>query len=116
MKTSKKVIAIAKVCHQANKSFCEANDDFSQKDWEKAAEWQKESAIKGVDFKLKNPKAKESAQHDAWMKDKIDLGWKYGKVKDEKNKTHPCIVPFSKLPKFQQKKDILFQAIVEALK
>lgn len=116
MNVSKKITGIAKVCHQANKAFCEANNDFTQKEWDNAAEWQRESAIKGVVFRLKNPKAKESAQHDAWMKDKINAGWKYGKTKDENKKTHPCLVPFSKLPKFQQKKDLLFQSIVDSLK
>lgn len=56
---------IAKVCHQANKAFCEANDDNSQKDWEQA---------------------------------------------------EACILPFEQLPKFQQQKDALFCAVVDALK
>lgn len=107
---------IAKVCHNANKAFCELNNDFSQKDWDKAEDWQKKSAIAGVKFRIKNPKSKDSAQHDAWMADKIKNGWKYGKVKDAIKKTHPCIVPFNKLPKFQQQKDTLFVSIVDALK
>lgn len=116
IKMSKKIEAIAKVCHEANKAFCEANGDMTQKSWEKAEKWQRDSAIKGVEFRINNPKAKDSAQHDAWMKDKIKDGWKYGKVKDPVKKTHPCIVPFEKLPKFQQQKDTLFCAIVDSLK
>lgn len=110
------VINIARTCHQANKVLCEANDDFTQQDWDNAQEWQKESAIKGVAFRIANPDAPESAQHDAWMKDKVESGWIYGEVKDAEKKTHPCIVPFSELPEFQQKKDKLFCAIVDALK
>lgn len=112
---SNKVIDIAKVCHQANKAWCERNDDHSQKDWEDAEQWQRESAIKGVIFAIENPDAPESAQHDAWSKDKADSGWKYGEVKDAEKKTHPCLVPFEELPVHQQKKDILFRAIVKAL-
>lgn len=115
-KEEQKVFSIAKVCHEANKSWCEANGDDTQLHWESALEWQKESAIKGVEFKLANPDAKEDAQHNAWMKDKVDAGWKYGPVKDADEKTHPCIVPFNELPEFQQKKDALFCAIVNALK
>jgi hypothetical protein len=112
----KNIESIAKVCHQANKAFCEANNDFSQKDWDKAEDWQIQSAINGVKFRLSNPKAKNDSQHNAWMKDKLADGWVYGKVKDAKKKTHPCLVPFKKLPKFQQQKDALFCAIVDALK
>ena len=111
-----KIMVIAKTCHQANKVWCEANGDQSQKDWFEAEDWQKESAITGVVFRLGNPDAKEDAQHNAWMEDKIKDGWVYGEVKDAEKKIHPCIVPFNELPEFQQKKDKLFCAIVDALK
>lgn len=107
--------AIAIVCHQANKAWCKINGDDSQKDWEEAEQWQRDSAITGVEFRLNNPDAKEDSQHNAWMKDKIDAGWVYGETKDAEAKTHPCIVPFDQLPEFQQKKDKLFCAIVDAL-
>jgi len=107
---------IAKVCHQANKAFCEANNDPSQKDWDEAEDWQRESAIKGVAFRINNPEAGHDAQHNSWMQEKIDAGWVYGEVKDAEAKTHPCIVSFEQLPKFQQQKDALFCAIVDSLK
>lgn len=107
---------IAIACHEANRVWCMANGDLSQRHWEEAEQWQKESAVKGVEFRLANPDAKEDAQHNAWMKDKVDAGWVYGEVKDSDAKTHPCIVPFDQLPEFQQKKDKLFCAIVDALK
>lgn len=110
------VIDIAKVCHQANKAWCEANNDFTQQNWEDAEEWQQDSAIAGVKFRLDNPDAKEDAQHNAWMEDKLKDGWVYGEVKDAEKKTHPCLVPFHELPEFQQKKDKLFCAIVDALR
>lgn len=108
--------SIAIVCHEANKAWCFVNADESQKGWTEAEEWQRESAIKGVLFKLDNPDAGHDAQHNAWMQDKITDGWVYGEVKDAEAKTHPCIVPFEQLPLFQQKKDALFCAIVDALK
>ena len=107
---------IAPICHAANKGWCEANGDWSQKDWKEAEQWQRDSAISGVNFKLNNPDAGHDAQHNSWMKEKVDDGWVYGKVKDAEAKTHPCIVPFESLPEFQQKKDALFCAIVDALK
>ncbi len=104
------------MCHEANKAYCESVGDASQRPWNNAADWQRESAIKGVQFALANPDAPASAQHDAWLKDKIDAGWKYGPVKDAAKKEHPCCVAYELLPKEQRKKDALFRAVVAALK
>ena len=111
-----KIEAIARVCHEANRAFCEANGDPNQQSWYDTHGWQRDSAIKGVQFRLDNPRAMHSAQHNAWMDDKINDGWVYGEVKDAEKKTHPCIVPYDQLPEFQQRKDALFVAIVDALK
>ena len=111
-----RVVEIAKVCHQANKAWCELNGDFSQVNWEEASDSIRESAVKGVTFRIENPKAKPSDQHEAWLKSKLEEGWVYGKVKDLEKKTHPCIVEYNELPLFQRKKDKLFQFIVDALK
>lgn len=111
-----KAYSIAIVCHEANKAWCFVNADKSQKSWNDAEEWQRESAVEGVLFRFDNPDAAEDAQHNAWMKSKVDDGWKYGEEKNAELKTHPCIVPFNELPEFQQKKDKLFCAIVDGLK
>lgn len=111
-----KIHVIAKACHEANKVWCESNDDASQQHWHNAEEWQRQSAIKGVEFRINNPEVGEDAQHNAWMEDKVKDGWVYGESKDATTKTHPCLVPFEQLPEFQQKKDKLFCAIVDALK
>ena len=111
-----KLLRIAQVCHEANRAFCETHGDVSQKSWEEAEPWQRDAALEGVKFRLKNPKAKISAQHDYWMAHKVADGWKYGKVKDEKKKTHPSIVPYEKLPLFEKQKDALFVAVIEALR
>jgi hypothetical protein len=111
-----KVANIAKVCHEANRAWCMSEGDYSQDHWENAQEWQRQSAIKGVEFRLANPSAGEDTQHNAWMDDKLKDGWMYGETKDPEAKTHPCIIPFNQLPIFQQKKDALFCAIVDALK
>jgi hypothetical protein len=57
----------------------ELNGDNSQKTGTKQ-QWQRDSAIKGVEFKLDNPDAGHDAQHNAWMADKI-AGWVYGEEK-----------------------------------
>lgn len=107
---------IAKICHEANKAYCENHGDYSQKTWDEAADWQQISAMQGVRFCIENPDAGDAGQHNAWMRDKIADGWVYGEEKNAEVKTHPCLVPFEELPVFQQKKDALFRAIVSALK
>lgn len=116
LKKENRIKWIAYVCHQANKAWCQSEGDESQTDWAFAEQWQRDSAIKGVKFRLENPEAGPDAQHNAWSADKIADGWVYGEVKDVEKKTHPCLVPFDQLPLFQQKKDRLFSAIVDALK
>ena len=105
----------AATCHEANRALCATFGDHSQKPWEEAEQWQRDSAIAGVKFRLENPDAPPSAQHDAWSADKIANGWIYGPIKDAEAKTHPCLVPFDQLPPEQQAKDAIFGAIVKAI-
>lgn len=103
---------VAKICHEANKAYCESLGDKTQVAWEQAPAWQRDSAIKGVDFNLKNPDAPASASHDSWLEVKKADGWKYGEVKDADKKEHPCYVPYDQLPEDQKAKDHLFKSIV----
>jgi len=108
-------IQIATVCHEANRAYCTWIGDASQKTWQEAEQWQRDSAVRGVEFAQANPTAPASAQHDAWLADKFKDGWKYGPVKDASIKQHPCCVPYDQLPSEQRAKDVLFKAIVNAL-
>jgi len=107
---------IAQVCHETNRAFCQRLGDNSQLPWDEAPEWQRTSAVNGVQFKLDNPDAPPSASHDSWLKEKTKTGWKFGPVKDAEKKEHPCFVPYEELPADQQAKDALFIGIVNALK
>lgn len=106
---------IAKICHEANRAYCETLGDISQGHWEDAPEWQRTSAINGVALHLSGAHGPE-ASHESWMKEKLENGWKHGSVKDAEKKEHPCLVPFSDLPAEQQRKDFLFKAIVDCFK
>lgn len=106
---------IARVCHEANRGWCESIGDDSQASWDDAAPWQRESAIAGVRFAIENPESTPKQQHEAWCNDKHAAGWVFGPEKDADAKTHPCLVPYEKLPAAQRLKDSIFVAIVRAL-
>lgn len=106
--------ALARICHEANKVWCELNGDMSQKPWCETSQEMKDSAISGVAFVRANPDAGDEAQHNSWMQERLAQGWVYGPEKDPEAKTHPCLVPFDELPHAQQFKDKLFRSIVLA--
>lgn len=106
---------VARVCHEANRAYCEALGDFSQPRWEMAPAWQKESAIAGVRAHSGPVKPSPAQSHQNWMDMKTAEGWTYGETKDPRNKTHPCMVPFDELPPEQQAKDHIFAGVVYAL-
>ena len=41
--------------------------------------------------------------HEVWAETRIRQGWSYGKQRDDKKKTHPCLVPYEELP--EEEKD-----------
>lgn len=43
--------------------------------------------------------------HDVWAKGRIEQGWKYGKIRDDNNKLHPCLIPYSELPESEKEYD-----------
>jgi hypothetical protein len=106
---------IARVCHEANRAYCQAIGDFSQPYWDEAPEWQRKSAINGVQFHMDHPGADPSASHEAWLEEKQRDGWKYGAVKNPDTKEHPCFVPYEQLPVEQRAKDYIFTAIVREI-
>lgn len=110
-----KVEDVARICHEANKSLCETQGDFTQNSWDEAPVWQRKSAIKGIRFHLDNPDATPESSHESWLKEKEDDGWSFGAVKNPDTKEHPCFVPYSQLPEEQKAKDYLFRGIIHSL-
>lgn len=104
---------IAAACHMANRAYCIAMGDESQPTWKDAPEWQKISAIKGVQNALNGSTPEQS--HECWLREKQATGWKYGAIKDPEKKEHPCMVPYNDLPPEQKRKDALFLDTVHAI-
>lgn len=109
---------IAIVCHEANRAYCLTLGDRSQSSWDEAPDWQRKSAITGVEFHLKMLESgKEplpSASHDSWLAEKRADGWKFGPVKNAEAKEHPCFVPYGELPPEQKLKDYIFCGVVKS--
>uniref|UniRef100_A0A5F8H1B7 Ryanodine receptor 3 n=1 Tax=Monodelphis domestica TaxID=13616 RepID=A0A5F8H1B7_MONDO len=52
--------------------------------------------------------------HELWGMNKIELGWTFGKIRDDNKRQHPCLVEFSKLP--ETEKNYNLQMSTETLK
>ena len=107
---------IAIIAHEINRAYCSSMGDDSQAMWEFAPEWQQNSAINGVKFHLENVNATPEDSHNAWLKQKKAEGWKWGPLKNEERKEHPCFKHYSLLPVEQRAKDHIFSAVVQQLK
>lgn len=106
---------MASICHEANRRYCWGLGDVSQVPWDQAPEWQRSSAVDGVNAILDGRVKSPEDSHQNWFHDKRAAGWVYGPQKDPAKKEHPCCVPFDQLPESQRLKDTLFFAIVIAL-
>ena len=114
--TNVQALSIAIKCHELNKAYCEAIGDNSQVSWANAEQWQRDSAINGVNYHAdiiaKGIDVTPEQSHQNWFAEKERTGWKYGKVKDVVKKEHPCFVNYWELPLEQRIKDILFKQCV----
>lgn len=106
---------VARVVHEAVRAWARAAGDASIKAWGQAPKWQREATREAIAFRLDNPGAPASAQHDQWMAEKKAAGWKRGKTKNAAKKTHPLLVPYEELPEFERRKDALVGAVIDAL-
>lgn len=106
---------IARVVHEANRALQHIQGDPTPSPpWDQAPQSQRQSALEGVLDALAGSTPAEL--HRDWVTHKLRSGWRYGPVKDEAAKTHPCMVPYDELPNHQKLKDRMFIAIVDALR
>jgi hypothetical protein len=43
--------------------------------------------------------------HDVWALQRISEGWQYGTERNDKDKRHPCLIPYSELPESEKEYD-----------
>lgn len=52
--------------------------------------------------------------HEVWAQGRMAEGWTWGEQRDDKLKTHPCLVPYEELPDAEREYDR--QTAVQTLK
>lgn len=111
--TEAAIEAIAIVCHEVNRAYCRAIGDETQKPWDEAPKWQRDSAIRGVKAHLADPQLTPEKSHQLWLDSKLAEGWRYGERKNEETKEHPAMLEYNVLPIEQRVKDYLFKGVVD---
>ena len=83
--------------------------------WNEVGQDIKDSVFIGIERIIEDPNITNEQLHDSWIQTKTEQGWKYGEVRSEELKTHPCMVPYAELPEFQRLKDAMFRNVVKAV-
>ena len=96
-------------------SYIPRPDGSKSNGWEYLTYEQQSHSINAVREIYSNSEKSAEELHELWMKPLIEHGWKVGEYSSE-NKTHPCLVPFDKLPESEVVKDRIWQYLTEALK
>lgn len=111
-------VGIAEICHEANRVYqriCPSPGIPVAPTWKKFVAChaqQAEGVLFGVRAALSG--ATPEKLHKEWCDKKMTEGWTYGSRKDERYKTHPCLVPYSQLNEMDLMRDLLFSGIVTA--
>jgi len=105
----------ARAAHAVNCIFVEAvGEPITIGPWEMLKEERKEGIRQGVRAALLNPDMEPGDSHKGWLATMEAAGWKYGPVRDEEAKVHPCMLPYDALPPEQRAKDAQFLTVVNA--
>jgi hypothetical protein len=112
---NRQIVLTAQIVHEAIRAYRQALGEDELPGWSDAPQWMREASCAAVEDRLANPGDPPSAQHEAWMKRKQDAGWRFGSEKDARQMTHPSLRPYCELPESERRKDLLVQAVIDAL-
>jgi hypothetical protein len=106
-------VQIAQVIHGMNCALQDIQGDPSPSaPWAATIPEIKRNVAEGVAGARRGETPRQS--HEAWCQRLLDAGWRYGPVKNEHERTHPCLVSYDELPPGQRLKNDLFLAVVTA--
>lgn len=103
---------VAMICHEAHRAFCAAMGDTTIDPWDKALDYQRQSAIAGIKAIAESDDIRRAIDperlHESWLENALRTGWRYGEVKDREKKTHPALLPWKALSDNEKAKSALF--------
>ena len=119
-KPSKKLSAaqaqrIARVTHEAVRAWQVANGQDPAPPWSRAPAWMKTATLEAVHWNTSGTPSTPASRHRQWVEEKKQAGWKFGRRKDARRKTHPLMVAYNQLPEVERRKDALVSAVIESL-
>lgn len=90
---------IEDIAMQLNNSFNEGNFLFETSTFDEECcvyeddedDYVEEDVVDQIATKL------AERMHDSWMQERMDSGWHYDKIRSDRNKTHPLIMPWNQL-------------------
>ena len=106
---------IAQVMHEAVRAWQKANGQPAAPPWPRAPRWMRDASKEAVLWRINNPEAPASAQHDQWLAQKKADGWTFGRKKSGSKKTHPMMIAYNDLPEVERRKDAMVGALVDSL-
>lgn len=104
---------IAKVVHEAYRTWSEVNGEPPARPWEELDPAAQDAARQAVRLTLAGRNAEQI--HEAWRQRKLAAGWKPGDVKDPQAKTDPSLQPFNQLTSVQKRLPNMIVAMARAL-
>jgi len=116
LRSEENTVKIARTCHQLWVARQEVTGFTPDPPWEKLSKKERSTSFWGVEFVLTHPDITPEELFFAWRRHKIENGWSFGKLRDNKNMTHPYIIEeFEKLPEEEKLNYRLFIKTVQIL-
>lgn len=107
---------VARVAHEANRTWDSVRGVPPGPPWDEAEDWQREAAMKDVSLAIAG--APPSQLHESWRLRKLAAGWGPGgpgATKDPQAKIDPMLVPYTQLPGEDRRTPELIAAVAGAL-
>lgn len=111
-----KIDACAHAAHEANRAYSRTMPSGPVAPaWDTATNADRAAVRQTIYHLLANRSMTAAESHEIWVSTMTSLGWKRGKTKDYKAKTHPCLVAWDQLDFETQAKDVLVLKTAKAM-
>ena len=104
-------LKLAQVAVEVDRCVCQAAGADLPKPWADMTEEERGHVVSAVVSFRSDEKCTPETLHEDWLKKMKEEGWDFGAF-DEEKKTHPLMLPYTKLPMLQVLRDALFLSSV----